>query len=175
MCLGVIDVLDLKQVAEKFGQQDNVTFKIEDLNQDGIVNTTDMNFIIENLYKSNPDATVKPKEKVNGKYATDFFNMLGIATPINTLKNKSESSHTAELSWLAAVNANEVKFEQSTDNGATWSAAKTVQPVTVNSSLAVVTGLKANTSYQFRVRVTGGLNNGISNVVTTAVAPVKSR
>ncbi|MEH7375038.1 hypothetical protein [Neobacillus drentensis] len=70
-----------------------------------------MNFIVKNLYKSNPDATVTPKEKVNGKYATDFFNMLGIAIPINTLKNKSES----------------------------------------------------------------GLNNGISNVVTTEVAPVKSK
>lgn len=134
-----------------------------------------MNFIIKNLYKSNPDATVKPKEKVDGKYTTDFFNMVKIATPINTLKNKSESSQTAELSWLAAVDANEVKVEQSTDNGTTWSVAKTVQPVTVNSNLAVVTGLKANTSYKFKVKVTGGLNNGISNVVTTEVAPVKSK
>ncbi|MDM5331612.1 S8 family serine peptidase [Neobacillus sp. CF12] len=166
---GVIDVLDVKQVADKFGQQDNVTFKIEDLNQDGIVNTTDMNFLIKNLYKSNPDATITPKEKVDGKYATDFFNKLGIATPIITLKNQSKSNHTAALSWLAAVDATDVKVEQSIDNGATWSAAKTEQQVTVDSHQAVVTGLTANTSYQFRIKVTGGLNAGISNVTNINV------
>lgn len=128
-----------------------------------------MNFLVKNFYKSNPDATVKPKEKVDGKYATDFFNMLGIATPINTLKNQSKSYHTAALSWLAAVDATDVKVEQSIDNGATWSAAKTEQQVTVDSEHAVVTGLTANTSYQFRVKVTGGLNAGVSNVINTRV------
>ncbi len=162
---GVIDVLDVKQVANKFGQQDNVTFKIEDLNQDGIVNATDMNYLVKNLYKSNQDATVSPKEKVEGKYATDYFNKLGIATPINTLKNSSKSSHTATLSWLAAVDATDVKVEQSSDNGVTWSTARTVQPVSIGSNHAVVTGLLAKTSYKFRVKVTDGLNAGISNEV----------
>lgn len=167
---GVIDVLDVKKVANKIGMQDTETFKIEDLNQDGIVNETDMMFIVRNLYKANADATVKPKEQVAGKYSTHYFNELGIASTVNTLKNTTISKNTAALSWIAAVNATEVKIEQSSDNGVTWSAATTEQPVKVDSNKAVVTGLSANTSYRFRVKVTRGLNDGISNVVTVITA-----
>ncbi|WP_223593327.1 fibronectin type III domain-containing protein [Neobacillus bataviensis] len=135
------------------------------MNQDGIINETDMKFLVKNLYKSNPDATVKPKEAVADKYSTDYFNELGIASTINTLKNTAESKNTVSLSWIAAVNATEVKIEQSNDNGVTWSTSTTEQPVTVSSNNAVVTGLSENNSYQFRVKVVGGLNAGISNVV----------
>ena len=162
---GVIDVLDVKKLANKIGMQDQDEFKVEDLNQDGIINETDMKFLVKNLYKSNPDATVKPKEQVAGKYSTHYFNELGIASTINTLKNTTKSKNTAALSWIAAVNATDVKIEQSSDNGVTWSTATTAQPVTVASKNAVVTGLLENTSYQFRVKVVGGLNAGISNVV----------
>ncbi|WP_176545079.1 S8 family serine peptidase [Bacillus sp. AFS041924] len=162
---GVIDVLDVKQVAKKYGQQNNENFNIEDLNQDGIVNATDMNFVVKNYLKSNPDATITPKEVVDGKYITDFLNVLGISSTVKTLKNTSITNQSAALSWLAAVDATEVKIEQSSDNGATWSTAKTGQPVTVDSNNTVVIGLSANTTYQFRVNVTGGLNEGTSNVV----------
>jgi subtilisin family serine protease len=167
---GVIDVLDVKKLANKIGMQNQNNFKVEDLNQDGIINETDMKFLVKNLYKSNPDATVKPKEQVAGKYSTHYFNELGIASTVNTLKNTTISKNTATLSWIAAVKATEVKIEQSSDNGITWSAATTEKPVTVASSSAVVTGLSANTSYKFRVIVTGGLNVGISNVVTVIAA-----
>jgi subtilisin family serine protease len=162
---GVIDVLDVKKLANKIGMQNQDDFKVEDLNQDGIINEKDMKFLVNNLYKSNPDATVKPKEQVAGMYSTHYFNELGIASTVNTLKNTTKSKNTADLSWIAAVNATEVKIEQSSDNGATWSAATTEQLVTVDSNSAVVTGLSDNTSYKFRVKVTGGLNAGISNVV----------
>jgi hypothetical protein len=167
---GVIDVLDVKKLANKIGMQNQNNFKVEDLNQDGIINETDMKFLVKNLYKSNPDATVKPKEQVAGKYSTHYFNELGIASTVNTLKNTTISKNTATLSWIAAVKATEVKIEQSSDNGITWSAATTEKPVTVASSSAVVTGLSANTSYKLRVKVTGGLNAGISNVVTVIAA-----
>lgn len=167
---GVIDVLDVRKLANKVGMQDQEDFKVEDLNQDGIINETDMKFLVKNLYKSNPDATVKPKEEVAGKYSTHYFNELGIASTVNTLKNTTISKNMSALSWIAAVNATEVKIEQSSDNGITWSAATTEKPVTVASSSAVVTGLSANTSYKFRVKVTGGLNAGISNVVTVTTA-----
>lgn len=167
---GVIDVLDVKKVANKFGMQDNETFKIEDLNQDGVVNETDMKFIVRNLYKANADATVKPKEQVAGKYSTHYFNELGIASTVNTLKNTAKSKNTAALSWIAAVHATEVKIEQSSDNGVTWSASTTEQPVIAGSNSAMVTGLSANTSYKFRVKVVGGLNEGKSNVVTVITA-----
>ncbi len=163
---GVIDVLDVKKLANKIGMQDQDDFKVEDLNQDGIINETDMKFLVKNLYKSNPDATVKPKEQVAGKYSTHYFNELGIASTVNTLKNTTISKNTAALSWIAAVNATEVKIEQSSDNGSTWTESTTSNPVTADSSTAVVTGLTENASYKFRVRVTGGLNEGISNVVS---------
>jgi hypothetical protein len=162
---GVIDVLDVKKLANKIGMQDQDDFKVEDLNQDGIINETDMKFLVMNLYQSNPDATVKPKEQVAGMYSTHYFNESGVASTVNTLKNTTKSKNTADLSWITAVNAAEVKIEQSNDNGATWSAATTEQLVTVDSNSAVVTGLSDNTSYKFRVKVTGGLNAGISNVV----------
>jgi len=163
---GVIDVLDVKQVAKKFGVQIATNFPIEDLNQDGIVNATDMNYLVGNLYKSNPDALITPKEMVGGKYSTDYFNMLGISTRVNTLKNTSKSIHTATLHWLEAVDATTVKLEQSSDNGVTWTESTTSNPVTADSSTAVVTGLTENTSYKFRVIVTGGLNAGTSNVAS---------
>ncbi|MFP5111413.1 Ig-like domain-containing protein [Bacillaceae bacterium C204] len=162
---GVIDVLDVKQVAKKFGVQKPTDFNIEDLNRDGIVNATDMNFLVASLYKANPDATITPKEMVDGKYATDYFNVLGLSTRVNTLKATTKTNHTATLNWLAAVDATNIKIEKSTD-GITWTAATTASPVAVDSNTAVVTGLNENTTYKFRVTVTGGLNAGFSNVAT---------
>ncbi len=162
---GVIDVLDVKQVAKKFGVQKPTDFNIEDLNHDGIVNAVDMNFLVGNLYKSNPDATITPKEMVDGKVSTEFFNVLGIKSLVNTLKATTKTNHTATLNWLAAVDATNVKIEKSTD-GLTWTAATTASPVAVDSNTAVITGLNENTTYKFRVTVTGGLNAGFSNVAT---------
>ncbi|PEL08370.1 Ig-like domain-containing protein [Bacillus sp. AFS017336] len=163
---GVIDVLDVKQVAKKFGVKKATNFNIEDLNQDGIVDTQDMAFLVGNLYKSNPDATITPKEMVDGRYSTDYFNVLGISTLVNTLKATTKTNHTVTLNWLAAVDATNMKIEQSSDNGATWTAATTSNPVAVDANSTVVTGLTENTSYKFRVNVTGGLNAGVSNVAT---------
>jgi hypothetical protein len=162
---GVIDVLDVKQVAKKYGVQKQAPYNIEDLNRDGIVNVTDMNFLVASLYKTNPDATITPKEMVDGMYATDYFNVLGIKSLVNTLKATTKTNHTATLNWLTAVDATNVKIEKSTD-GLTWTTATTSNPLTVDSNTAVVTGLNENTTYKFRITVTGGLNAGFSNVAT---------
>ncbi|MFP5111342.1 S8 family serine peptidase [Bacillaceae bacterium C204] len=162
---GVIDVLDVKQVAKKYGVQKLAPYNIEDLNRDGIVNATDMNFLVASLYKTNPDATITPKEMVDGKVSTEFFNVLGIKSLVNTLKATTKTNHTVTLNWLAAVDATNVKIEKSTD-GLIWTAATTASPVAIDSNSAVVTGLNENTTYKFRVTVTGGLNAGFSNVAT---------
>jgi hypothetical protein len=113
---------------------------------------------------------VETKINITRTY-TDAFNGVALTLPGNQVaKLATISKNTAALSWIAAVNATEIKIEQSSDNGITWSAATTEQPVTVESNKAVVTGLSANTSYKFRVKVTGGLNAGISNVVTVIAA-----
>lgn len=171
---GVIDVLDVKQVAKMFGVQNTTKFNIEDLNQDGIVDKKDMNFLVSNLYKSNFDALITPKEMVDGKYATDYFNVLGIASSVNTFKNVDSSTHKATFTWNPAVDATAIKIQQSTNNGLSWQTATTDGTLSVTDGKVTVTGLTENTNYQFRVSITGGLNAGVSNVVslTTKVVPI---
>ncbi|WP_167555306.1 Ig-like domain-containing protein [Gottfriedia acidiceleris] len=170
---GVIDVLDVKQVAKIFGVQNTTKFNIEDLNQDGIVDKQDMNFLVSNLYKSNPDSLITPKEMVDGKYATDYFNVLGIATSVNTFKTVDSSAHKATFTWNPAVDATAIKIQQSTNNGSSWQTATTDGTLSVTDGKITVTGLAENTNYQFRVSITGGLNEGVSNAVTltTSVVP----
>ncbi|MFB7139933.1 Ig-like domain-containing protein [Gottfriedia sp. NPDC056225] len=172
---GVIDVLDVKALAKKYSvKKAGPAFNPEDLNQDGVVDSTDMNYLVGNLYKTNFDATITPKEMVDGKYATDYFNVLGIASSVNTFKNVDSSAHKATLTWNPAVDATAIKIQQSSNNGSSWQTATTDGTLSVTDGKVTVTGLNENTNYQFRVSITGGLNAGVSNVVslTTKVVPV---
>ncbi|WP_129689949.1 S8 family serine peptidase [Gottfriedia acidiceleris] len=179
---GIIDVLDAKQVFDKMGQQDNVNYLIEDFNKDGIVDKKDMQSVANNIYKSNPDVTTKPKEviKVDGKdmYATDFFNLAKVYSNVITFKVDSKNANSATLNWLAVDSAgtNGVKIQQQSSKDGitwpdsfTWMDAKLEAPITVSSTSAKVTGLSDSTYYRFRLVVTGGLNGtlngGYSNVI----------
>lgn len=179
---GVIDVLDAKLVWEKFGQQDNVNYFVEDFNKDGIVDKKDMQALANNIYLSNPDATVIPKEvvKVDGKdmYATNFFNLAKVYSNVNTFKVDSKNASSATLNWLAVdpAGVNGVKIQQQSSkdgitwpNNFTWTDAKLETPITVSSTSAKVTELSDSTYYRFRLVVTGGLNGtlngGYSNVI----------
>ncbi|WP_179865561.1 Ig-like domain-containing protein [Bacillus sp. AFS017336] len=168
---GVIDVLDVKAVAKKYSVKKTAPYNVEDLNKDGIVDSQDMNYLVNNLYKANPDNTISPKEMVDGKYATDYFNALGIVTSINTFKVVDSGSHKATFTWNPAVDATAIKIQ--VNNGSGWTTATTETPLAVNDGKATVTGLSENTAYQFRVSMTGGLNPGSSNAVslTTSTVP----
>lgn len=189
---GVIDVLDAKQVYEKLGQQNTVNYQIEDFNKDGIVDNKDMQSVASNIYLSNPDATVTPKEviNVNGQdmYATNYFNMAKVYSSVITFKVTSKNSKSATLNWLAVDPAGVwggVKIQQQASSDGitwpdkfTWTDAKLDTPISVSSTNAVVTGLSENTYYRFRLVVNGGLNGtlngGNSNVVqmtTIVMAP----
>ncbi|MEG0772598.1 S8 family serine peptidase [Clostridium sp.] len=190
-CDGIIDVLDAKQVYEKLGQQNSVDKMIEDFNKDGIVDKKDMQSVANNIYKSNPDVTVSPKEVINvdgvDMYATNYFNMAKVYSAVNTFKVTSKNTNTATLNWLAVDPAGVwggVKIQQqSSTDGVTWpdnyswTYATLETPITVSSTSAVVNGLSENTFYRFRLVVEGGLNGtlngGYSNVVTmkTTLAP----
>jgi subtilisin family serine protease len=188
---GVIDVLDAKQVFEKLGQQDNVNYQIEDFNKDGIVDNKDMQSVASNVYLSNPDATVKPKEvvKVDGvdMYATTYFNMAKVYSSVNTFKITSKNSKSATLNWLAVDPAGiwgglKIQQQSSSDgitwpSNSSWADATLETPITVNSTSAVVKGLSDNTFYRFRLVVEGGLNGtlngGNSNVVQMTTAFMK--
>lgn len=171
---GVIDVLDVKQVSKMMGVQNKTKFNIEDLNLDGIVDKQDMSFLVSNLYKSNPDALITPKEMVDGKYATDYFNALGIASSVNTFRTVDSSAHKATFTWNPAVDATAIKIQQSTNDGSSWQTATTEGTLSVTDGKVTVTGLNENTKYQFRVSITGGLNAGVSNAVTltTKLVPI---
>jgi len=178
---GVIDVLDAKRVSDKMGQQDSVNYPIEDLNKDGIVDSIDMQFVATNFGKTNPDATISPKEvmKVDGKdlYATDIFNKAKVYSNVNTFKVDSKKANTVTLNWLAvdpAGNWGGLKIQQQSSNDGitwptTWTDAKLDTPITVSSTSAKVIGLSDSTFYRFRLVVNGGLNgtlnNGYSNVI----------
>ncbi|UPM54343.1 InlB B-repeat-containing protein [Gottfriedia acidiceleris] len=164
---GVIDVLDVKKVADKFGQTNapaTILYVPENLNGDNVVDAKDMEVLYKNLYQKNADSTLTPQEMVDGQYSSDIWNELNIPMEINTLKSASVTSDKVALNWLTPVGATQVKIEQSSDNGLTWSAANTEKQVTSISNSAKVTGLQMGVSYQFRLNVTGGLNEGISNV-----------
>ncbi|WP_176547418.1 S8 family serine peptidase [Bacillus sp. AFS053548] len=180
---GVIDVLDAKRVSDKMGQQDSVNYPIEDLNQDGIVDSKDMQFVATNFGKTNPDATISPKEvmKVDGKdlYATEIFNKAKVYSNVNTFKVDSKNANSVTLNWLAVDSAGVwggVKIQQqSSKDGITWPTNSTWTdaildtPITVSSTSAKVTGLSDSTYYRFRLVVMGGLNGtlngGYSNVI----------
>lgn len=178
---GVIDVLDAKRVSDKMGQQDSVNYPIEDLNKDGIVDSKDMQFVATNFGKTNPDATILPKEvmKVDGKdlYATEIFNKAKVYSNVNTFKVDSKHANSVTLNWLAVDSAGNwggLKIQQQSSNDGitwptTWTDAKLDTPITVSSTSAKVTDLSDSTFYRFRLVVNGGLNgtlnSGYSNVI----------
>ncbi|MEK0314780.1 S-layer homology domain-containing protein [Cohnella sp. 56] len=78
----------------------------------------------------------------------------------------------ATLTFSAPTGATSVTVEQSSDGGANWTAATTGGAVTASSTSATVTGLVNGTTYKFRLVVTGGASNGVSNeVAATPTAP----
>jgi subtilisin family serine protease len=180
---GVIDVLDAKQVSDKMGQQNSENYQIEDFNKDGIVDKKDMQLVANNIYKTDPGVTIKPKEviKVDGKdvYATEIFNLAKVYSNVNTFKINSKNAKSATLNWLAVDPVGVwggVKIQQmASSDGITWPDSSSwtdstlETPITVSSTSAVVTGLTDSTFYRFRLVVQGGLNGtlngGNSNVV----------
>lgn len=77
------------------------------------------------------------------------------------------SSNTATFKFSAPDGADSVKIEHSIDGGKTWVEA-TIDPETLlgcASTSATAIDLASNTSYEFRLEVTGGDWEGISNVV----------
>ncbi|MGI6534803.1 MAG: S-layer homology domain-containing protein [Peptococcia bacterium] len=80
---------------------------------------------------------------------------------------------TATFTWSAALGATSIAIQQSTDGGSNWENATTFEALSSGANSAVVTGLTKDTSYQFKLVVTGGITAGESNtidVTTEAVA-----
>ncbi|MEK3825326.1 fibronectin type III domain-containing protein [Paenibacillus sp. FSL K6-1558] len=94
--------------------------------------------------------------------------------PLTDFANTAKTSTSASFSWTAASGATGIVIEQSPAGMNTWTTAQTSGTIATNATSATVTGLNPATSYDFRLVVTGGTNEGTSNVVsniTTDNAP----
>jgi hypothetical protein len=84
--------------------------------------------------------------------------------PITDFANSDVAGTTATFTWTAAEGATALKVQVSED-GETWADA-THAAIAVDAETIQVTGLTAETEYQFRLYVEDGANNGVSNIVT---------
>ncbi|SFT24596.1 S8 family serine peptidase [Paenibacillus sp. BC26] len=170
----MIDILDAQLVAAEAYKRSDTNFPAEDLNQDGLVDAKDMAFIEKNFLEVDSEATGTPQETIDDKGLQDFVDELAATEAISDLSNKSINEHEAEFEWTAVEGAAAISIDQSSDDGVTWKAAETVEPLALDAEAAKVQGLKAGTAYKFRIVVTGGPNAGVSNIVdvSTKAAPI---
>lgn len=72
----MIDIYDVQQVVAFYGKEN----KMADINQDGIVNESDIRLIEKNYLKVGPDVpkNKKPKEKLGNKRLEDFLRAIGL-------------------------------------------------------------------------------------------------
>ncbi|SDW94935.1 S8 family serine peptidase [Paenibacillus sp. CF384] len=170
----MIDILDAQLVAAQAYKRSDTNFPAEDLNQDGLVDAKDLALIDKNFMEVDSEATGSPQETVDGKGVQDFIDELAATTPISDLTNKAFAQYEAEFEWSAVTGASAISIDQSSNDGVTWKAAKTTEPLTLNATSAKITGLQAGKAHKFRIVVTGGPNAGISNIVdvTTEAGPL---
>ncbi|MCM3749825.1 S-layer homology domain-containing protein [Paenibacillus pasadenensis] len=99
------------------------------------------------------------------------------ATPVAQIADLSAAPGDGEvgLTFTAASGATSVTVEQSSNGGATWTTAATVETLDASSTSATVTGLNNGQTYTFRLKISGGPHAGISNEVasTPASRPVQ--
>lgn len=98
-------------------------------------------------------------------------------TQISNLSVTSTTTTTVSFSFTAPIGAATVHLFKSTDGGAHWTIVWTdPSPLTQSSTTAIVTGLAANTAYQFEfVLFDGGGNHaGTSNVATTTTSALNT-
>ncbi|WP_308636840.1 S8 family serine peptidase [Paenibacillus silvisoli] len=69
----IIDILDAEQVAKQYDKRADAPYRIEDLNQDGVVDAKDMQYIVDNFLEVGPEqAGTTPQETIHGKTLEDF-------------------------------------------------------------------------------------------------------
>ncbi|MBO9130680.1 S8 family serine peptidase [Bacillus sp. 165] len=75
----VIDIRDIQSVVNAYGTQDASIVK-QDINQDGVVNETDVRFIEKNFLSKGPDALSiqQPQETIGKKDLKYFLNSIGL-------------------------------------------------------------------------------------------------
>ncbi|WP_305453519.1 S8 family serine peptidase [Bacillus mycoides] len=75
----LIDIRDMQSVVEAYGKKD-ASIVPQDINQDGVVDETDVRFVEKNFLQKEVGVpeVVKPKEKIGKKGLTDFLRQIGL-------------------------------------------------------------------------------------------------
>ncbi|MDM5236430.1 S8 family serine peptidase [Bacillus cereus] len=75
----LIDIRDMQNVVEAYGKKD-ASILPQDINQDGVVDETDVRFIEKNFLQKEVGVpeVVKPKEKIGKKGLADFLRQIGL-------------------------------------------------------------------------------------------------
>ncbi|THF80860.1 fibronectin type III domain-containing protein [Cohnella fermenti] len=83
---------------------------------------------------------------------------------------KLNGTNSVILQWTQAAGATSIILQKST-NGTTWTTASSVAKTATQVTAA---GLAGNTTYYFRLLITGGTNNGYSNEIVVTTYGLKS-
>ncbi|WP_027094275.1 fibronectin type III domain-containing protein [Cohnella thermotolerans] len=86
------------------------------------------------------------------------------ASPITTFRAKSKKATEITFSWTKAIDADAITIQQYVARVG-WVDATVEDIIDPNDTSATVTGLSADTTYEFRLIVDGGQNAGISNTI----------
>lgn len=76
---GAIDIVDVKAIADVYNKTDEKSITGKDLNYDGVVNKTDMDFAVKNFLEVNEQdkKAKKPQETIDGKTIDDILKEIG--------------------------------------------------------------------------------------------------
>ncbi|PEL06033.1 S8 family serine peptidase [Bacillus sp. AFS017336] len=73
----VVDIKDVQSVVDMYGTADSVILA-QDINQDGVVNETDVRFIEKNFMEKSPEAKKEPQATVGKKGLDYYLNLIGL-------------------------------------------------------------------------------------------------
>lgn len=122
---------------------------------------------------------MKPvSEKYVGRVYYQFPDSVVTAVPITDLASTSTTATEVDLTFSASTSADNIDIEYRLSTDSNWSMVNIggstgvyiATAVYQTDTTATVLGLTSASSYQFRLVVEGGINEGISNVTTVTVA-----
>lgn len=95
---------------------------------------------------------------------------ISVLDPVTTFAKTTFDDTTASFSWSALNGATAVSLQQQKSGDTNWSTATC--DINLVSTATTVTGLEPDTTYEFRLLVTGGATPGVSNSVSVKTKPV---
>jgi polygalacturonase len=115
------------------------------------------------VYKtSEPEVLTSPSTSVALQVVTEVSDFHRVLDKSLTYRETADTYTKAKFNWSPAKSTDSITLMQSTDKGATWIESSVV--VAAQSNVVEVANLIPNTEHWFKLVVTGGENNGDSNI-----------